>query len=673
MDAGARRDGGTRRDAAIDAGPDADVRLCGMPCDDGILCNGLERCDPIDRVCTPGERPCDDADECTIDGCDATRDTCTHTRVPRDEDGDGVGACDGDCNDRDPLVSPLQTEICDFVDNDCNSLVDEGVRSACDDCRPGCNRVRIPTDEGWDPTDINSAGVQVGPDGALQLSTSRTETYFAWIANYLFGTITKIDTRDGSQSAEYDAALLDGDNGARPPGERCRTDAAGGNCPSRTAVDLRGAVYVANRAFFNQGTVTKIAGLPSDCIDRNGNGIIDTSGDREGDGVIERTVSGEFLGQNDECILWTVDVGRVGAVPRAIAVDAAGTVWVGLHESGQAVQLDPTNGSVLRSVALPLSAFGPFRPYGAAADGRGNVWFVEVFSGRIVSVEAASGRVGPVRTAASRRANCSGSYGIAIDDQDRVWIAGFVCAAAFRYDPSTDRFFDVVLPNSGVTRGIAADANGTIYVASSHEWVNLGPGGVMSASPPLSRVTMFNGDDGSGLRILGTSARPLPGLASTGVGLDSAGMIWLINQESSTATRIDPSTGAAREFPTGDNPYTYSDFTGFALRTFTAPNGYIRAVVSGCAFGPTEWERLDWNASVPAGTRIEARARTASSLTDLRNATWIGPYTTRPTELALPPGPLRMEQHIEIEISLFSNGATSPSITDLTVQYNCPI
>jgi hypothetical protein len=146
------------------------------------------------------------------------------------------------------------------------------------------------------------------------------------------------------------------------------------------------------------------------------------------------------------------------------------------------------------------------------------------------------------------------------------------------------------------------------------------------ASDPISRLTIFNGDDGRGSA---SSTRPLPGLATTGVGLDSNGMVWLVNQESSTATRVDPSTGTAREFPTGESPYTYSDFTGFALRTFTAPNGYLRTVVEGCAIGPTEWERLDWSTNVPAGTRLEVRARTADRVTDLATATWVGPTRAR--------------------------------------------
>jgi DNA-binding beta-propeller fold protein YncE len=671
------RDAGRRDAGPRDAGPGVDAAICGGDCDDGVFCNGPERCDPDTASCVPSEPPsCDDEDECTIDSCDPAADECAHRPTPRDEDGDGVGACEGDCDDEDPERSPELAEVCDDFDNDCDRSVDEGVRSPCDDCRPGCNRVVLPGSDGWDTEARESAGVEVAPDGSLQLSTTRTETYFAWIANHLFGTITKLDTRDGSQSAEYDSVLLDGTNHARPPGERCNTDRAGGNCPSRTAVDLRGAVYVGNRAFFNQGTVTKIAGLESDCVDRNGNGVIDTSQDMDGDGRIERDVPGEFLGQDDECILWTVDVGPVGGVPRAVAIDASGNVWVGLHDMSRALQLDPTDGSVLLDVSLPrTSPFSGFRPYGAAADSRGNVWFVESGSGNIVSVNASTGAVGSIRAPDPRvEEDCPSSYGIAVDGEDRVWIAGFLCPSVFRYDQDTDRWFEVMLPDSGVTRGIAADGDGNIYAASSHEWIRFGAGGTISSSDPISRVTIFDADTGGSIRVIGTPSAPLPGLASTGVGLDSSGRIWLVNQTSSTATRIDPTTGVARDFPTGESPYTYSDFTGFALRTFTAPNGYLRTVVAGCAMGPTEWERLDWRASAPRGTRIEVRARTADSVAELRSATWIGPWTDRPTDLALPPGPVAQQRYLELEISLFSDDESStPSVDDVTVQFNCPI
>ena len=45
--------------------------------------------------------------------------------VCEDLDGDGVGACDGDCDDDDPGTGPSIPESDDGVDNDCDGLVDE--------------------------------------------------------------------------------------------------------------------------------------------------------------------------------------------------------------------------------------------------------------------------------------------------------------------------------------------------------------------------------------------------------------------------------------------------------------------------------------------------------------------------------------------------------------------
>jgi len=112
---------------------DPELGLCrftavGERCDDGVFCNGIERCDP--RVgCRPGPpTSCSDSTPCTIDVCDEATRAC----VRRDRDADGDGDVDGncqpghDCNDLDPNVSSLSPEVCnDGVDDDCDGEVDE--------------------------------------------------------------------------------------------------------------------------------------------------------------------------------------------------------------------------------------------------------------------------------------------------------------------------------------------------------------------------------------------------------------------------------------------------------------------------------------------------------------------------------------------------------------------
>jgi len=220
---------------------EVDAAICGGDCDDGVFCNGPEICTL--EGCVSTGVVCDDGDPCTEDRCVERGARCEHVMVDVDRDGDGVTTCRGDCDDANPSVFPGAMEACDGLDEDCDARSDEGVLSECGDCRP-CQIVTLPDEVGmsWDDVAEERAGVIVNPDGTLQLGAESTETTFGWIANTRYGTITKLDLRTGRQTGEYDSVRNDGTNNAPPAGEECDDDGTQGNCPSRTAVDLRGAV-----------------------------------------------------------------------------------------------------------------------------------------------------------------------------------------------------------------------------------------------------------------------------------------------------------------------------------------------------------------------------------------------------------------------------------------------
>src|SRR5690606_30014087 len=114
---------------------------------------------------------------------------------------------------------------------------------------------------------------------------------------------------------------------------RYRTGPNGSSDPSRTSVNLRGDVAVANRS----GSVVKIATRTADCDDRNNNGNIETS---QGPNDV-------LPWFEDECVLWFYDVPFVHnnhtGGPRAIAWDngadplnrcdpGPARVWVGWRD-----------------------------------------------------------------------------------------------------------------------------------------------------------------------------------------------------------------------------------------------------------------------------------------------------------------------------------------------------
>src|SRR5438128_1790999 len=185
---------------------------------------------------------------------------------------------------------------------------DDAGPNECGDNDPGCMVKGFGPDRGFPfplgtdkPPDPNEAddGVARDKNGWLGLSSSQAAFDYLWLANtqdWDRGSITKMDSKTIRELARYWTVTCnslgkgdrkggcDGTNGCcaadslqqyenrknkqpQGPYQQVQTNS---NDPSRTAVDFNGDVWVANRAFGGQSSVTKVANDITECIDRNG-------------------------------------------------------------------------------------------------------------------------------------------------------------------------------------------------------------------------------------------------------------------------------------------------------------------------------------------------------------------------------------------------------------------
>ena len=651
--------------------------------------------------------------------------------IDNDSDGYGIGCAAGaDCNDSDPTIYPFAKELCDGKDNDCDNDTDEGVTNACGTCDLGCDKVGdkpFVIDKSQDPGLKDSSGVGVDGNGDLVLDKSKTNFNYMWIANCLDtigaaggctwateatydpsknplcrGTVSKVDTVSLKEVARYFTQTCNSKAGTTGcvdlHGKPIVKDFP--HAPSRTAVDYNFDVWVANRAFGGQASATKIANDPADCIDRNKNGTIDTSKDRNNDKKIAVDCNGdgmpdnastvcagafagqppEFLGDDDECVLFTVNYGSNNDMGRSMCLDGgidvgASNAWVGTFNhspNNRFYKIDGMTGALLGPYDLPAG----HSVYGCVVDSQHILWAVD-FAGTMTYLNTINpSQVAPAPI--SPPWTPKGFYGVAIDGQDDVWAGGWQSGRVYRYHPDRTSFATlgsggwtgIAHPTSfDYTRGIAPDKRGKVWVA-----VNAGYIWRVDQSLPA----------GLHDQTASTSYWQTKGTGVIGVGVDFAGHVWGISYNHSNAARLDvdsagdpvqPPTSTTQAVDVGLQPYTYSDFTGYGLANFTNPQGrylYQLAPCGGGSVKPT-WKKVSWSATTPTGTSVAVRVRSGDSEAALGQ--WFGPFQQSPAMLAkgtatpLDPNPAWILQ-VEFVLKTSVKNAT-PILHDFNVAYDC--
>ena len=392
----------------------------------------------------------------------------------------------------------------------------------------------------------------------LQLIDSGEAFNFIWVAASARGTIVKIDTETGAILGEYQSA----------PNGQARN-------PSRTTVDANGNVWAGNRdeSSGGKGSVVHI-GLQENgqCVDRNGNGTIETSsgltdilpwtnsGAADTNGGVSTAV--------DECIIHYVRTS--GTNVRTVAVDGSNNVWIGGY-TNRVHELYDATGNPVAGTQFNRGYGG----YGGLVDANGVLWSA--------SLTPVVMRHDPSVPSWDLIPVSAYSYGLGIDTNGFIWHSNFAGNTVQKIAPAG------VINGTFSTSGSSGDRGVAVTPADNHVW-----------------VANSYGSDVSRLDNAGVLQAVIPvGSTPTGVAVDAAGKVWVTNLLSDNVTRIDPATNSVDltvYLGAGARPYNYSDMTGSTLTAAPDNGNWTVDYDSGVVNAP--WREISWTADEPGDSGL---------------------------------------------------------------------
>ncbi len=351
------------------------------------------------------------------------------------------------------------------------------------------------------------------------------EKSFIWIPSQDQTDVAKVNTQTLVEVARYKVG-------------------PGGDSPSRTSVSGDGRFVVVNGR--QTGRSVMIAANVEDCLDRNGNGMIETS--QGPNNVLAWTT--------DECVLWEKVwpfAGGFAAGPRGTTW-TPGTwdydlcqyvnpkVWIGYLAPGGAGHFVrvAVDGTVEETIVVPGWNGQGYSPYGGALDPEFRPWFAGL-RGEFIRINT---DMNPITVDRFTPPGNTQGYGFTVDPDGNPWFAG--CGGAVStYNTETMQYTSIAGTNA-CHRGIAADEK-YVWAASN------GPCGLVQIDRATNTLIKFHNTN--------------PCSTAIGVSIDAEKFVWLVDQEG-WAWKIDPeNVPAMKQVKVPGSHYVYSDMTGGQLNS----------------------------------------------------------------------------------------------------------
>jgi hypothetical protein len=326
-----------------------------------------------------------------------------------------------------------------------------------------------------------------------------------------------------------------------------------------------------------------------------------------------------------------------------VSIAAQGRVWIGGSAGGTAVfdELDGASGAILRSLSASCGG------HGGVIDASGVLWSSSPSQNRLLRLDT--------RTGDALAIPVSASWGVTLDEQGFVWNSMSTQNQFTKVDAAGQVQPGYPKPSFGSSACgiVVTPGDGDVWIAN-HGSVNVAR--VTAAGVLRKRINVGNGP--------------------RGIGLDAAGKLWVTNQFSNSAMRIDPRGGSdglgavdlTVMLGSGAGPNSFGSMTGSVQGQERAEQGTWTVVHDGGAAG-VRWSRLVWHGEEPAGTRIAVAARAADDVAELVTAAWLDVDNGADLRARGLVG-----RHVEMRVTLRreagSDAMATPVLHDLTILAN---